>query len=57
MMTEYDEWPNDASRIGDLERRIRDLERDRKSFFKTGILVLGAAVVGLVTYIWSIQIG
>ena len=57
MMTEYDECLSDVSRIGDLERRIRDLERDRKSFFKTGILVLGAAVVGLVTYIWSIQIG
>ena len=57
MVTEYDEWPSDASKIGDLERRIRDLERDRKSFFKTGILVLGAAVVGLITYIWSISIG
>ena len=57
MMTEHDECLSDASRIGDLERRIRDLERDRKSSFKTGILVLGAAVVGLVTYIWSIQVG
>lgn len=44
-------------RITALENRILDLERDRKSFFKTGILVLGAGVLGLTTYIWSTHLG
>lgn len=44
-------------RIGALEKRIFELEQDRKSFFKTGILVLGAAVLGLGTYIWSNHLG
>lgn len=48
---------NDTDRIKALEDRILDLERDRKSFFKTGILVLGAAVLGLGTYIWSSHLG
>lgn len=48
---------SDIDRIKALEDRILDLERDRKSFFKTGILVLGAAAVGMGTYIWSNHIG
>lgn len=48
---------NDTDRIAALEDRILDLERDRKSFFKTGILVLGAAVLGMGTYIWSNHLG
>ena len=48
---------NDLDRIKALECRIKDLEQDRKSFFKTGILVLGAAVFGMATYIWSTHLG
>lgn len=48
---------NDYDRIEALENRIHDLEQDRKSFFKTGIIVLGAAVLGLGTYIWRTQVG
>ena len=48
---------SDLDKIKALEDRVRDLEEDRKSFFKTGILVLGATVIGLVTYIWSTQVG
>jgi len=47
----------DQDRIKALEDRIRDLELDRKSFFKTGILVLGAAALGMATYIWSTHLG
>ncbi len=57
MVESEDYGTSEATRIGDLERRIRDLERDRKSFFKTGIHVLGADVVGLETYIWRSQVG
>lgn len=40
-------------RISELENDVSELESDRKSFFKAGILALGAAVIGLITYIWT----
>lgn len=43
--------------IDALRKRVEDLEQDRKSFFKTGILVLGAATLGLLGYVWTIHIG
>jgi len=43
--------------LDDLRRRVQELEQDRKSFFKTGIIVLGATVAGLIGYIWVAQIG
>ena len=43
---------SDAKRIARLEDRVKELESDRKSFFKTGIIVLGGLVVTLAGYIW-----
>jgi hypothetical protein len=46
----------DHDRIAALELRIKELEDDRKSFFKTGIMILGAATLGMATYIWKSHI-
>jgi hypothetical protein len=46
-----------SDRIASLERRIKELEDDRKSFFKTGIWVLGAGVLLLGSYIWKSHAG
>jgi len=43
--------------IDELRRRVTELEADRKSFFKTGIMVLGAATIGLSLYIWKFHVG
>jgi len=43
---------SDADRIAQLEGRVKELENDRKSFFKTGIITLGGLVVVLLGYIW-----
>jgi len=42
--------------LDELKRRVADLESDRKSFFKTGIMVLGAATIGLSLYIWKFHV-
>jgi hypothetical protein len=44
------------SELEELQRRVTELEADRKSFFKTGIMVLGAATIGLSLYIWKFHI-
>jgi hypothetical protein len=48
---------SDDDRIKALERRVGELEQDRRSLFKTGILALGGAVITLLGYIWMTKIG
>ena len=40
-----------------LEQRVKDLEDDRKKFFRTGVVVLGSVVLSLLGYIWVIKVG
>ena len=40
-----------------LELRVKELEDDRKKFFRTGIIVLGSLVLSLMGYIWIIKVG
>ena len=40
-----------------LEIRVKELEDDRKKFFKTGLVVLGGIVFTLLGYIWIIKVG
>ena len=40
-----------------LEQRVKELEDDRKKFFKTGLVVLGSLVLSLLGYIWIIKVG
>ena len=40
-----------------LEQRVKELEDDRKKFFKTGLVVLGSVVLSLLGYIWIIKVG
>ena len=40
-----------------LEERVKELENDRKKFFRTGVIVLGSLVLSLMGYIWVIKVG
>ena len=40
-----------------LELRVKDLEDDRRKFFRTGVIVLGSVVLSLMGYIWIIKVG
>ena len=40
-----------------LEQRVKELEDDRRKFFRTGVVVLGSIVLSLLGYIWIIKVG
>ena len=40
-----------------LELRVKDLEDEKKKFFRTGVVVLGSIVLSLLGYIWVIKVG
>jgi hypothetical protein len=43
-----------AQRVEILETQLKELREDRDKFLKWGIIVLGGAVVGLVTWIFNL---
>jgi hypothetical protein len=40
--------------VATLERQMHDMQRERDSMLKWGVLTLGAAVVGMGLYLWNI---
>ena len=40
-----------------LELRVKDLEDEKRKFFRTGVVVLGSVVLSLLGYIWVIKVG
>ena len=40
-----------------LETRFKDLEDEKKKFFRTGVVVLGSIVLSLLGYICVIKVG
>ena len=43
--------------LGRLELRVKDLEDEKRKFFRTGGVVLGSVVLSLLGYIWVIKVG
>lgn len=43
-----------AKRLEDVEEQLKELKADRDKFLRWGVITLGGAVVGLVTWIFNI---
>ena len=52
-----DSLESSRATLARLEQRVKELEDDRKKFFKTGLVVLGSVVLSLLGYIWIIKVG
>lgn len=44
-------------RFDQLERTVNELKADRDKFLRWGVIVLGGAVIGLVTWIFNLITG